>query len=561
MLYASVFRPVNPHPEPLSSHSVHAEIKPTYYRQFEGKYIRSIRIQTFDPFGYDPRDTTTTPLSFFQKAGNYTHVKTLPFKVKNLLQMKKNDIFDSLKVKESERLIRSQSSVREVFVIPSMTNSDSVDIHIRVYDVWSIIVTGVFSTTNGVLNIRDKNFLGLGHQFSNRYAQNFEGKYAYETSYFVNNISNTFINATMSYAIEENKNYRQGISIDRPFYSVLTRYAFGASLHQQVTRVEMLTIEDSTAFLQKFVSNTQDYWFGRSWQLVRGKSEAERTQSLISSVRYYRMHYKERAPEGYDTLLHRANEDFFLYTIGIAKRNYKQDNYIFNYGFTEDVPTGKAFSVIAGYQIKDSLRRWYLGSKIYLANYHPWGYFNTYVEYGGFINKSNLQEGNITAGINYFSNLLRIGRWKIRQFIKPQITLGIRRTRSDNLSLNNGAGIMGFNSEGLKGTQKAVFTFQLQSYAPWNVIGFRFGPFLVASFGMLGSELHGFKRAPVFSAIGIGVLIKNEYLVMNTFQMSIAFYPRIPGVGEYITKTNPIKTSDFGFRGFDITRPYPVSYY
>jgi len=58
----------------------------------------------------------------------------------------------------------------------------------------------------------------------------------------------------------------------------------------------------------------------------------------------------------------------------------------------------------------------------------------------------------------------------------------------------------------------------------------------------------------------LGVLIKNDYLVINTFQLSIAFYPTIPGLGSDILKTNSFKTTDFGFKDFEIGKPAPVSF-
>jgi hypothetical protein len=78
--------------------------------------------------------------------------------------------------------------------------------------------------------------------------------------------------------------------------------------------------------------------------------------------------------------------------------------------------------------------------------------------------------------------------------------------------------------------------------------------------GMLGTEKSGFTRSPLYSGFGIGLLIKNEYLILNTFQISVAYYPVIPGAKNNMFKINPVKTTDFGFRGFDISQPTPVSY-
>jgi hypothetical protein len=58
----------------------------------------------------------------------------------------------------------------------------------------------------------------------------------------------------------------------------------------------------------------------------------------------------------------------------------------------------------------------------------------------------------------------------------------------------------------------------------------------------------------------LGVLIKNEYLVFNYFQISVAFYPIIPGDGENIFKINSNTTTDIGFRDFIIGKPGTAAY-
>ena len=77
---------------------------------------------------------------------------------------------------------------------------------------------------------------------------------------------------------------------------------------------------------------------------------------------------------------------------------------------------------------------------------------------------------------------------------------------------------------------------------------------------MVGSKLSGFKDQHVFAQFGAGFLIKNDYLVYNTFQFSVAFYPTIPGEGKNIFKINVIATTDFGFRDFIIGKPGTLGY-
>jgi hypothetical protein len=77
---------------------------------------------------------------------------------------------------------------------------------------------------------------------------------------------------------------------------------------------------------------------------------------------------------------------------------------------------------------------------------------------------------------------------------------------------------------------------------------------------MIGDDSGGLKSSKVYSQIGIGILIKNDNLVINTFQISVSFYPLIPGIGNNVFKMNSIKTSDFGFRDFEIGKPGQIIY-
>ncbi len=239
---------------------------------------------------------------------------------------------------------------------------------------------------------------------------------------------------------------------------------------------------------------------------------------------------------------------------------YVQDRYIFKFGITEDVPVGKVFSLTGGYQLRNGFGRRYLGGRFSIGDYTSWGYLASNLEIGSFFSRSQPQQGVLSISMIYFTGLVEIGRWKFRQFVKPQITIGFNRFSYDSLTINEGYGMNGFNSLGLSGTRRILFTMQTQSYMPWSFIGFRFGPFLACTFGMLGNSSKGFKSSKLYSQIGLGVLIKNESLVLNAFQISIAFYPSIPGMGQNVFKPNSFQTTDFRFRDFEVGKPGIVAF-
>jgi hypothetical protein len=530
------------------------------YSAFEGKTIRNINIETLDPFGYSISDTIVASQNSFLKTGNKLHVKSQPIAIRNLLLIRQNQLFDSLLVKESERLVRTRGYVHDVsfFVKATSKNSDSVDIFIRELDNWSFVPKVSASNSDFTINLNDKNFLGFGHESKNSVAWHHNtGDFAYNIKYFIPNIRNTYINSTLHFSKDQFKNSTRSFTVDRPFFSPFAKWAAGVSFTQQFLR-DSIQASDLLFVLQRFKFNVQDYWAGNAMQIFKGNTENKRTTNYISAIRFFRIRYLEKPIEMFDTQHMFSNEDFYLASIGISTRKYVQDKFIFRYGVTEDVPIGKVYGLTGGYQVKNNSGRLYLGMRFSVGNYHEWGYMSSNFEYGTFIRASHAEQGVFSAGVNYFTGLFEIGKWKFRQFVKPQVTIGIDRFSYDSLTLNDGFGLDGFNSSALSGTSRLLITLQTQSYTPWNFIGFRFGPYLIFSMGMLGDAVTGLKNSKVYSQIGLGVLIKNENLVFNTFQISIAFYPIIPGIGQDVFKFNSFKTTDFGFRDFIIGKPAPV---
>jgi hypothetical protein len=553
-LYNLIFKPIS---SPKPAEKVYPNPAQRSYAPFEGKIIRHINIETLDPFGYSLTDTTPPSLSKFSELGNKWHIKTHGITIRNLLIIRQNQRFDSLRVKESERLVRSQGYVHEVsfFVKPASKNSDSVDVYIRELDNWTIVPSGTIPTTQLAINLTDKNFLGLGHQFQEGFTwYHTNGELANNINYFIPNIRNTYINSTLNYGTDQHGNFTKSFAIDRPFFSPLAKWAGGASIS---TQFKIDSVKDVNGFYVPFHPkfNTQDYWAGKAIRIFKGNTEGDRVTNLILTARYLRIGYIEKPPELYDPYHIYSSEDFYFFGVGLSARKYIQDKYIFGFGIIEDVPVGRVYSITGGYQIKNGVGRYYLGAQISYGNYQSWGYWSADYEYGTFFNGSRTEQGEITAGINYFTPLIKVGKWKFRQFAKPQVTFGLNRLPYDSLTLNKNFGLQGFNSRALNGTERMVLILQTQSYAPWNVLGFNFGPFFNYSLGILGNSNSGFKRSKVYSQIGIGVQIKNERFVFNTFQFSLSFYPLIPGKGRDVININSFQTTDFGFKDFQIGKP------
>lgn len=531
------------------------------FSKYECKIIRNIKIKTLDPFGYSITDSTAHPSKFVYKAGNALHVKTKKFAIRNLLLIKKNNPFDSLLVKESERLIRSQRFARRVAITSEIVSQDSVDVTVTVLDAWTLLPDIRGSVSQTTFYLKDRNFIGTGHEFANSYSESLtSSKFGYSTRYTIPNILNTFVKTSIQYQIDLENNYTKNFSAERPFFSPYAKWAAGYYIGQNMETSSIKTSE--SIFVEKIKYNTQDIWAGRSFQLFKGKTEHTRATNFIISSRFFDRQYIQKPVAVNDSLGIYSRENLYLVGMGISSRKYVQDSQLFDFNVTEDVATGFVYNVTTGYQRKSTVYRFYGGTKVSIGDYFKFGYWSGTFEYGSFFKEGKTVQSVLNFNCIYFTNLIETGKWSFRQFIKPQLTLGFNRlpTNADRISLNEPNGLQGFTSETLLGTKKLLVTFQTQGYSPWKLVGFRLNPFLSYSMGMLGQKNTDFKRSKLYSKLGVGVIVSNDYLVFSSFQISFSFYPTIPGVGDSIFKTNAFQTDDIGLPNFEIAKPVLVQY-
>jgi hypothetical protein len=536
----------------------------TTYERFEGKPIRKIVVQTLDPFGYSINDTVSKAKNWAERTGNKIHLRTKEFTVRNLLLFGKHETLDSLKVKESERLLRSQRYIRQVVIKPEMApgSADSVDVYVRVLDAWSLIPNGSASTSSTSFQLTERNFMGLGHQFENDFDKRFNtGETDYLARYTVPNLFNSYINTSVAYQIQRSDNWVKSAGVERNFFSTLTKWAGGVYVESRFLRDSLPNL-DGRWGMQNFKSDSQDYWAGYAFQLFKGWSVEDRTTRLVTTGRFYNRSYKETPTVDYDPIGYFSSEKLYLASIGITSRKFVQDKFLYNYGIVEDIPIGKVYSGTFGMQDKNNEHRLYLGARYAFGNYYKWGYFSTNFELGSFFYKDYTQQTTMRIEALYFTNIRYIGRWRTRHFIKPVLVFGDNRMPiySDQLTINDQYGIAGFSSGTLKGTKKALLTLQTQAFSPFDVVGFRINPFVNATLGVIGDEDHKLYKSDVYAKFGVGIMLYNDYLVFNSFQLSFAYYPNIPGNGYNIFKTNAIQNTDIVLPDFQIDKPEVVPY-
>ncbi len=129
---------------------------------------------------------------------------------------------------------------------------------------------------------------------------------------------------------------------------------------------------------------------------------------------------------------------------------------------------------------------------------------------------------------SYFSNLVYIGTYKVRNFVKANYTRGFDRYLDEHLFFNPDGVLSGFRNDSIGGTQRLTINLESVLFSPRNYYGFRFAFFAFANAVCLFGTNQILKNGDFLSSIGLGIRLRNDNLLLNTFEIRLGFYPNLP---------------------------------
>ncbi|HTF81384.1 MAG TPA: hypothetical protein VL947_06660, partial [Cytophagales bacterium] len=530
--------------------------------RYAGRIIGKIEIIVYDPFGNNVNDTNTRKINKVQKLGNRFHLRTRKWVIKNLLLFREEERVDVLEISESERILREARYVADARIRISGTKDpdDSVTVKVYVHDRWSWEAAGgVNWPTGGSGILKDQNFGGLGLLFEQHLSYDFKSlKYEYISRYSVRSISNTYIASTIYYTSNDLKS-EGGISLDRPFYSSLAKWAGGASSIKTWTYVPYIR-PDSTPAKHRFEYLNTDLWIARSFHPVRRHFTLdEKSRNIGVALRVANTMYQYRPGFEVDTARLNLNSTLFMGSVGYSVRKYYKDQYIYRFGANEDIPEGSLVQIIYGLRMRElNLPKYYLGCELSRGQHFTrLGYVSGTISYGSFFNTTEKRESAMNLGLFYFSDALHLRKWKVRQFLTYRAVLGFEKRPHEYINIRADE-MSGFSTDTLRGTRKMVLSLETVLYAPYRIIGFTFAPIAIMSFGVLGNGSSTYFDTPIYQSYTTGLLIRNENLVSSSFQVTVGAYPVRVGDSGQLFKFNPVTSFTLRFYGFAISKPSPV---
>jgi hypothetical protein len=492
------------------------------YLQYSGKRIRNIEIQRLDVFGSNIYNPLISNPNKIENILNKTHLNTNDFIIRKNLLFSEGDTISPLRLSDNERILRTLPFINDSRIVVIPVSDDEADIVVITRDVYSLGASIDYSSLRkGTVSIFEKNLLGLGHEFrlDIPFDTNLPDSPGFGLSYKVDNISKSFINMNIFYFNGlGRKNY--GFSLDRKLISYTTKYGGGISISEMFTTEDLGTLPVP----EPLKYNLQDYWLSRSFLLNK-----EKVTRLIFGARYTNNNVFDHPLILPDSYFNLQQYKMFLGSAAISIQKYYKTNLIYGYGRTEDIPYGGLLNLTIGREINEFKYRFYTGINLSAGqSIKSIGYLYFSTGFSTFLHDGITEQGQLQLRTNFFSNLLYLGNYRIRNFIKVDYTRGFDRYSDEYITFRHENGFSGFSNDTIKGTQRLTVSLESVFFSPKYFYGFRFAFFAFADLGYLSGTNEMVSVGGVLSGVGLGLRVRNDNLVFNTLQIRLGFYPNLP---------------------------------
>lgn len=557
-LYKLVF--VNPRPGRVNV--MRTENSEERFRPFAGKQIRDISIKVLPPYGMSVYDTTyfEEDMGWLKTLANKTHMKTAESVIRKQLTIKPGMLLSPFELVQNEILLRRLDYIDDANIIVSEVASDTNQVNIVLICKdqlsWGANIESNF-LNSFELGLENKNFLKLGHvlnyEFSYRGTK--DKKWGNILEYRVNSLWGSHINV-MGYYQNDYREKKVYLTVDREFLTSRMKWAGGVSAGR-VYYSDDLPDRDISRLEELFDYHYQDVWLGKSFLLPVRYSY---NQNMYLTSRFFTTLFNNRPIVTDDTNhLYYNRRDYFL-AFTYTKIKYYKANLIYDFGRTEDIPTGLYLSSIYGFEKSEFDNYGYLGLE------GRYSHFNKITErlygveaaLGSYVGKDGFERGTFSIGGMHISNLCNWGILKFRFYNNVHYIRGIRRSSGDYLYIED-ADIRGFSSDTLRGSQKLSLSLGTTFFLPYIKKGFRTSVSTFVDWGLIAPEKQHIFQSKSYWGIGLALNLRNDNVVIKNLTFRFTFYPTIPDDGRSIQAIlSGRRRGDF--YDYHVTKPQVIQY-
>lgn len=424
-----------------------------------GARIGHIYIEVDDVF------ENTLSLSAPYRLANGLHISTHDETVRQQLLFRSGEPFHRRVLDETARLLRGQRYLNEASVTPVRYNDDNtVDVQVRVHDVWTLSPGFSFGRKGGENNTRmkfeDTNFLGLGKQVSLARSSDVD-RTAWQLAYTDPHLFGSWWTLTTAYSSMSDGS-EQALALSRPFYALDSRWSANLSASDQDSAVSRYSLGKR---IERF--NMQERQFDVGGGISSGLHDGW-TMRYLGGFRYDARSFATRTSEPGVAIPDDRTLAYPWVGIEVIEDNYLSTRNLDQIGRTEDVYLGRSARLEAGFAstafgstrdafiLNGSLQAGAdLGHERYLINTLNW--------------RGRFEDGDLNDAV-----LDANSRFYLRQSERSVFFASVTASLTSNLDperqllLGGDNGLRGYPLRYQAGTTNALVTLEERFYSSWQ---------------------------------------------------------------------------------------------
>ncbi|MET0534097.1 MAG: BamA/TamA family outer membrane protein [Steroidobacter sp.] len=287
-----------------------------------------------------------TALSAPYRIANGMHIETRSETIVQQLLFRSGDTYNPRLLAENERSLRAQRYLNDAVITPTRYNEadNTIDVKVRVHDVWTLSPGFSFGRTGGEnstrLKFEDTNFLGMGKQLSAARSSDVD-RTTWRLAYTDPHLLGSWWRMTTAYSTMSDGGER-AFGIERPFYSLDSRWSasFGVS--------------DTTLALSRYSEGTRLGQFDmreRKFNIGGGLSEGVRDGWVTRWLAGFDYDAREFATNDHDTGGPLPIDRTYAYPwfgVELMEDQYVSTRNLDQIGRTEDLHLGRSLSARVG---------------------------------------------------------------------------------------------------------------------------------------------------------------------------------------------------------------------
>ncbi len=432
------------------------------YKAFDGMQIDKIDYVVLPIFNEDnPREDN--PL---YKLINTLHIDTRPRVIAEQLTFDQEQPLNSRIVEENERLLRDNDYLSDAMIVPSRTCGDKISLIAVVRDVWTLSPSASFSRTGGEnksdVGISESNLLGTGQSLAIGRFRN-DDRSGYSLSYGHDQLFGNHSELDLSYS-NTSDGYVKDVRLERPFYSLNTRWASGFHSLQE-RRIDEITLNDLTLNTFRTDIENAEVFYGWSRGVEDSVARRWRVGFTSQSTDYAPITQSQEAPPQdrvlrYPWISYESIEDQYWTVSNLSHIGRQEDIRLGTYWFTRlgyasDSWGSNQDAVLytINHQYTHSAGRHHL----FQTETALHGRYNTDVD--------RTQSNFVTLAARYYHFIDEKNRW----FASLRFDVADNIQQDEQLTSGGSDNLRGYPNDVQRGNQRWLFTVERRHFTDWHI--------------------------------------------------------------------------------------------